>query len=131
MAQARKKRRTKHRGNAAGTVEARGRTTRPASPQERKRQERSQARATRVAKPPTWSGSAKRAGLAAAFMFVFLMLTTHPKHGSPVFSAALFAVFALLIYLPAGYYLEGWLYRRRMARQDGRGPTKQNGGVKR
>jgi hypothetical protein len=117
MAQAKKKRRTKHRGTAAGAVEARGRTSRPPSPEERKRQAKDRTRAARVAKPPTWSGSAKRAALAAVFMFGFLLLTTHPKHGSALVSAALFAIVALVIYLPAGYYLELYLYRRRMAKQ--------------
>ena len=40
MAQTKRKRRTKHRGNAAGTIEARGRTGRPPTPEERKKQER-------------------------------------------------------------------------------------------
>jgi hypothetical protein len=116
MAQAKKKRRTKHRGTAAGAIEARGRTTRPPSPQERKKQARERTRAGRVLKPPTWASSAKRAMLAAGFMFVFLLLTTHPKHGSGLVTAAIFAGFAMLIYLPAGYYLEQYLYRRRMNR---------------
>jgi hypothetical protein len=119
MAQAKKKRRTKHRGTAAGEIEARGRTSRPPSPEERKRQTKERTRAARVMKPPTWSGSAKRAALAAVFMFVFLLLTTHPKHGSAMVSALLFAIVALVVYLPAGYYLELYLYRRRMAKQDG------------
>jgi hypothetical protein len=116
MAQAKRKRRTKHRGNAAGAVEVRGRTTRPPSPDERKRQEKDRVRTARALKPPTWRGSALRACLAAAFMFVFLVFTSHPKHGSPVLTAAAFAVFALLIYLPAGFYLERYLYRRRLAK---------------
>jgi hypothetical protein len=118
MAQAKKKRRTKHRGTAAGAIEARGRTSRPPSPEERKRQAKERTRAARVMKPPTWSSSAKRAALAAAFMFAFLLLTTHPKHGSALTSAALFAIVALVVYLPAGYYLERYLYRRRMEKQN-------------
>ena len=43
MAQTKRKRRTKHRGTSAGVVESRGRTTRPASPAERKKQAREQA----------------------------------------------------------------------------------------
>lgn len=118
MAQAKKKRRSKHRGTAAGEIEARGRTSRPPSPEERKRQSKEKARATRVMKPPTWSASAKRAALAAVLMFGFLILTTRHKHGSSaVVSAALFAIVALLIYLPAGYYMELYLYRRRLNKQ--------------
>jgi hypothetical protein len=31
-----------------------------------------------------------------------------------------FAVFALVLYVPAGYYLETFLYRRRQRQRDGR-----------
>jgi len=117
MAQTKRKRRTKHRGTAAGTIETRGRTGRPPSPEERKRQTREKARADRLNKPPTWSGSFKRALLAAGFMFIFLLITDHPKHGSAVPAALIFAVLAMLLYAPSGYYLEAFLYRRRMAKQ--------------
>ena len=40
MAQTKRKRRTKHRGTAAGTIEARGRTGRPPTADERKKQSR-------------------------------------------------------------------------------------------
>lgn len=120
MAQAKRKRRTKHRGNAAGVVESRGRTSRPPSADEQKRRSKEQTRATRNAKllkPPTWKGSIGRAGLAAGFMFIFLLVTSHPKHSSPIVPAVLFAVFAFVLYLPAGYLLESFLYRRRLAKQ--------------
>ena len=48
MAQTKRKRRTKHRGNAAGIVEVRGRTTRPASPEARKAQRKGDARKARM-----------------------------------------------------------------------------------
>jgi hypothetical protein len=48
-------------------------------------------------------------------MFVFLLLTTKGKNS--VETAILFAVFALLIYVPAGYYLEVWLWKRRQRRK--------------
>ena len=117
MAQAKRKRRTKHRGNAAGTIEARGRTGRPPSAAEKKQVSREQAREKRLTTPPTWAGSAKRALLAGLFMFVFLYLTDHPKHGSRIVSAVLFAVVAMLLYIPGGYYLEMHLWRRRMAKK--------------
>jgi hypothetical protein len=112
MAQMKSKRKTKHRGNAAGVVQVRGRTGRPPSPQERKRQ----TREARLRKAPTWKGSAQRAFLAAAFMFVFLFVTDHPKHGSRFVAAGVFAVLAAALYTPGGYYMEQFLYRRRMAK---------------
>jgi hypothetical protein len=115
MAQTKRKRRSKHRGNAAGTIEARGRTGRPPSADERKKQVRATARETRLNRPPTWSGSAKRAGLAAAFMFIFLFITT--KGSNKIVSAVLFAALAFALYVPAGYYMEVFIFRRRQARK--------------
>ena len=115
MAQTKRKRRTKHRGTAAGTIETRGRTGRPPTPEERKRQEkvtREQARQARVNRPPSWSSSAKRAALASAFMFVFLLIFSKGK----IVAAVLFAVLSMLIYVPAGYYLDLFMYRRRQAK---------------
>ena len=117
MAQTKRKRRSKHRGNAAGVVEARGRTGRPPTAEERKRAAREDARAKRLNTPPTWSGSLKRALLPAGLMFLFLLLIAHPKHGSAFGSALVFALLAIVLYVPAGYYLETFLFRRRMAKQ--------------
>jgi len=117
MAQTKRKRRTKHRGNAAGTIEARGRTGRPPSAEEKKRATREQARERRLSTPPTWAGSAKRALLAGVVMFIFLYLTDHPKHGSRIALALIFAVVAMALYVPGGYYMELYLWRRRMAKK--------------
>jgi cation transport ATPase len=117
MAQTKRKRRSKHRGNAAGTVEARGRTGRPPSPEVKKQQAKAKAKADRLSKAPTWASSFRRALLAAGFMFVFLMLTDHPKHGSAFAAALVFAILAMVLYVPAGYYLEVFLFRRRMSKQ--------------
>lgn len=116
MAQMKRKRQTKHRGNAAGIVEARGRTGRPPTPEEKKRQTKEQARMTRLTRRPTWKGSLQRAALAGAFMFVFLLLTSHEKNGSKYLGAGLFALVAVALYAPGGYYMEMWLWRRRMAK---------------
>ncbi len=117
MAQTKKKRRSKHRGTAAGTISARGRTGRPPSAEERKQAARASVRDRRLNRPPTWSASAKRATLAAAFMFVFLFFTQ--KGPNRVISAAVFAILALLLYIPAGYYMEVFLFRRRQLKKDG------------
>jgi Flp pilus assembly protein TadB len=116
MAQTKRKRRSKHRGNAAGTIEARGRTGRPVTADERKKQTRQSARERRLNTPPTWKSSLTRAGFAAGILFVFLLATT--KNHS-VFQAISFAVFAMVLYVPAGYYMERFLYQRRMRRRTG------------
>lgn len=114
MAQTKRKRRSKHRGNAAGTVEARGRTGRPPSAEEKKKQSRAEAREKRLNRPPTWRSASIRGALAAAVIFAFLLLTTRNQSVVAVF---LLALLALVIYIPAGYYLELYLYRRRQRRR--------------
>jgi Flp pilus assembly protein TadB len=113
MAQTKRKRRTKHRGTAAGTISARGRTGRPPTPDERKKAARETAREARLNTPPTWNSAIKRALLAAGFMFVFLLLTSKGN----IVAAVLFAIFAFALYVPSGYYLESLLWRRRQRKK--------------
>jgi Flp pilus assembly protein TadB len=114
MAQTKRKRRSKHRGTAAGTIEARGRTGRPPTAEERKKQARVDARERRLNTPPTWRSSGIRASFAGVIMFLFLLLTTKNHN---VVAALGFAVVALLLYVPAGYYLEVFMFRRRQRRK--------------
>jgi Flp pilus assembly protein TadB len=120
MAQTKRKRRSKHRGTAAGVVESRGRTTRPASPQERKKQARELARQTRLNTAPTWRSATNRALLASGFMLIFLLVVTKGK----ILAALAFAVFALALYIPGGYFLETFLWRRRMRKQPPTHPSR-------
>jgi Flp pilus assembly protein TadB len=116
MAQTKRKRRTKHRGTPAGTISTRGRTGRPLSPEEKKRQTRVDAREKRLNTPPTWKSSAIRAVIAGLLVFVFIFLT-NKKH--QLASALAFTAIAIVFYIPAGYYLELTLYRRRQRKQAG------------
>src|SRR3954463_3334862 len=92
MAQTKRKRRTKHRGNAAGVVEARGRTGRKPNAEEQKKADaasRRQERASKPAppprrqeagrKPPSWNSAALRAGFASLLLFVLLQVGIGPK----------------------------------------------------
>jgi Flp pilus assembly protein TadB len=115
MAQTKRKRRTKHRGTAAGTVERRGRTSRPPSEKERKQQSRTEAREKRLNTPPTWRSSLTRASFAAALLFILLVVTA--RGHNRFLTALLFTVVALAIYVPAGYFLEVFLYNRRQRRK--------------
>ncbi len=112
MAQTKRKRQTKHRGTAAGQVTNRGRTSKPPSAAEVKKQKRDEARVTRLTRKPTWGSAALRSSLAALFICIFLLVTTH----KPV-TSVLFAVIAALIYIPTGFYVETYLWRRRMRKQ--------------
>jgi hypothetical protein len=106
MAQTKRKR--KHRGTAAGTIEARGRTGRPPSASEVKKTA-AQRRDERLAQPPTWRGAANRAAIAAVVFFVIAMLLL----GQPPGGAAALAIFAFAMYVPSGYYLDKFMYNRR------------------
>jgi hypothetical protein len=130
MAQTRKKRKHRHRGTQAGTVEARGRTSRPsgsrASESAKKkpanraeaRQQAAQKRANRFDDPPTWRGALNRSLIAAAFFGVSIVLLFH----KPPASGALLAVLMVLLYLPMSYYTDRLLYNRRQRqKQAGKG----------
>ncbi len=124
MAHTKRKRRTKHRGTAAGTVAQRGRTGRKPTAAEVKRDPKAEARARRLARldqPPTWSGAAKRAAVAAVFFFVAALLLFR---GQSIASKVVLSVFMLGIYLPMSYYIDLFIYRRRQkrkARESGKG----------
>ena len=110
MAQTKRKRRSKHRGTAAGTIETRGRTGRKPEPvaKDRKGAAR-QARANRFDKPPTWRSAANRGALTTLLFVVAVILIFH----SPPGTAFALGAFMLLIYIPMGYYTDHFIYRRR------------------
>ena len=112
MAQTKKKRRSKHRGNAAGAIEARGRTGRKSSPEEVKaagKRDAAQARRDRLNRPPTWRSAAQRAAIAAVVFGVMLVLL----FDTPVERAIPLTGFVLLFYIPLGYYTDQFVYNRR------------------
>ena len=121
MAQTKRKRTTKHRGNAAGGIEARGRTGRPPSPEEKKRADREASREARLNRKPAWKSSLTRSALIGLVMLVFLLITDKKD---PL-GAVLLTVIAVAIYVPGGYYLELWMWRRRMAKQGTTGSAKR------
>jgi hypothetical protein len=116
MAQTKRKRRTKHRGNAAGSIEVRGRTGRKPTADERKTQTKLTAqehRDERLSKPPTWAGAAQRAALATVIFVIALLLVFR----EPVSRVIALSGFILLLYIPMGYYTDLFLYRRRQAKR--------------
>ncbi len=112
MAQTRKKRSTKHRGNAAGVVENRGRTGRKLSDDERKPGAK-RPREDRFNRPPSWRGAANRS-LIAVVIFVAVLILFFKQNAS---AAIALGGFLLLLYIPLSYYTDLWLYRRRMAKK--------------
>lgn len=126
MAQTRRRRQTKHRGNAAGMVESRGRTGRkPTAAEKSGKVEQDRAaktkRVERLERPPTWRGAFYRAMAAAVLMLLMSLLLFKLKN--PNQAIALFPI-VLIAYIPISYYTDLWLYRRRMrskAKQGGAG----------
>ena len=122
MAQTKKKRRSKHRGNAAGMVETRGRTGRPPSAAERKLSDKelaAQRRRDRMMREPSWNSAAKRAALAAIVFGVLLVFA----FGTEVVQAISLTGFVFLFYIPLGYYTDQFIYRRRV-KQEANKPSK-------
>jgi hypothetical protein len=116
MAQTKRKRRSKHRGNAAGKVEARGRTGRPPTAAERKQADRAAARERRVMKPPTYRSAFVKASLMAALLFVFTQVGLFGED-VPIAQSITLSIFALLIYTPLAYVTDKFVYNRAQRRR--------------
>jgi hypothetical protein len=116
MAQTKKKRRTKHRGNAAGVVEARGRTGRKPTAAELKASQKEASRRDRLFREPTWKAATNRAALAAIVFGVLLVLAFGQEPGPAVALTA----FVFLFYIPLGYYTDAFIYKRRQKSEEKR-----------
>ncbi|HSZ13627.1 MAG TPA: hypothetical protein VK790_06295 [Solirubrobacteraceae bacterium] len=129
MAQTKRKRQTKHRGNAAGVVESRGRTGRKPTPgeksgdpsvlareKERKLDKRDQ--------PPTWRGAFVKAMFAAV---VLVLIVTLLLHQSSQQAFPLFPI-VLVFYTLVSYYTDKFVYDRRQRKKaregGGRAPSR-------
>jgi hypothetical protein len=113
MAQTKRKRRTKHRGNAAGSIEARGRTGRKPTADEQRGRSGRDAREDRRYAQPTLAGAATRAGIASVMLFVLFQVGLAGEEQSIATSIGL-AVAAFLIYVPLGYKVDRIFWERRM-----------------
>jgi hypothetical protein len=109
VAQTRKKRRRKRKGTQGGSIDSRSRGARPRTREEAKARARAKNKAPRADLPPTWRGSAIR-GLFAAAIFAVLLLVLFKR---PIGVALAFGGFMLAFYIPAGYYIDMTLWRRR------------------
>jgi hypothetical protein len=114
VAQTKKKRSRKKRGTQAGNVDER-RRTRPKNRAEARNQvksgsrSKSKSRTVRADNPPTWRSAAIR-GVVASVVFVGLLMLIFGRS----FNAALpIGLFMLVFYIPAGYYMDLTLWRRR------------------
>ena len=111
MAQTKKKRRRKRRGTQGGRIDTKGRAGRPRTREEAKARARSGRASTgqKADLPPTWRNSAIR-GLFAAAVFALLLMVIFKK---PAGASLAFGGFMLVLYIPAGYFIDMTLWRRR------------------
>jgi len=110
MAQTRKKRRRKHRGTQGGRIDTRRRAGRPQSREEAKARARAgRKQAPRADRPPTWRSAIIRGVVAAVIFTAFLLLLFRRSAGAALGLGA----FMLVFYIPAGYYVDMMMWRRR------------------
>ncbi|MGE0067241.1 MAG: hypothetical protein AB7T48_07790 [Solirubrobacterales bacterium] len=111
MAQTKKRRKGKKRGTQGGRIDTKARAGRPRSREEAKARARSKGKAPaqRGDKIPTWRSSIVRGLFAAVIFFVLLILLFK----RPVGTALAFGGFMLAFYIPAGYYIDMAMWRRR------------------
>ncbi len=116
MAQTKKKRRRKHRGTPAGTIERAGRTGQTRTREDAKKLAR-EDRVARIDREPTWRGSVNRAAIAALVFGALMILAFdyEPKKAAPLL------LFMFLLYIPLGYATDRAIYNFRRRRQ-GPGP---------
>lgn len=119
MAQTKRKRTRKHRGNAAGIIErpahnSRSATQAPAgkgrpAAKGDARAEQRRKRQDRLNRPPTWRGAAQRAGVAAVLFAVLVAVFFKEKAGA----AISLAVFMFVVYIPLSYMTDKALFNWR------------------
>jgi hypothetical protein len=121
-----RRRSTKHRGNAAGIIEARGRTGRKPTTSEkggkgggrggkpgRTSGGKGAPKGKRYEKPPTWRSAGFRAVCAAVVVyFVSTLLLKRPVETNLILLPVV-----LFIYAPLIYYTDLWMYRRFMRKK--------------
>jgi hypothetical protein len=126
MAQTKRKRQTKHRGNAAGVVESRGRTGRkPTAAEKKGDMQKAKAQAVdRRDRPPTWRAAFIKGMLAAVVLLLFSLIALKSKSSSLV---ALFPI-VLVMYTAISYYTDRWVFNRRQRdkakRAGGKAPSR-------
>ena len=109
MAQTKKKRRKKHKGTQGGRIDTK-RRPKPRTRQEAKAQARSRrGTSPRTDAPPTWRSAIVRGVVAAVVFFALLLLL----FGRSVGSALALGAFMLAFYIPAGYYIDQMMWRKR------------------
>jgi hypothetical protein len=115
MAQTKRKRRTKHRGNAVGSIEARGRTGRKPTAQE----SRGRSAGRREIKPPSWKSAFAKAAFGAVLLFALVSLGVLGESGDTG-QALVLCAFAMIAYTPVMYWTDRFIYNRKQRQEAAR-----------
>jgi hypothetical protein len=110
MAQTKRRRRTKHRGNAAGVVETRGRTSANRKPTGK---QTGGDRVHRLDQPPSWRGAANRAAVITLLAVVLFVVVLK----APAAQMLVVLVPMFLIYTVVNYHTDRFVYARRQAKK--------------
>jgi hypothetical protein len=127
--QAKRKRRRKHRGTQGGALDRRGPRGRPRTREEAKARARQSRSAKGKSKQqfdrrdmvPTWASAFKRGAFGAAVFLVMLALLFK----RPIGEAAALSVVMLGMYVPLGYYIDRFMYQRRVRKLQAARAAKQ------
>ena len=115
----RKRRTTKHKGNAIGMVEVRGRTSRPregsarAGAKDPKKMTPQERRMARLETPPNWRSAINKAAIAAVIFAVAVIVLFK----RPVGAGIGLALFTFVLYVPLSYYTDMFVYKRHQRRK--------------
>ena len=128
MAQTRRKRQTKHRGNAAGVVESRGRTGRKPTPAEKSGDPRTLAREKerqldKRDRPPTWGAAFIKAMFAAIVLLLIVIVLLHQSNSA----IALFPI--VLVFYTVDQLLHRQVGVRAPSAQEGQAGRRRQGGL--
>ncbi len=118
MAQTRRKRHTKHRGNAAGVVESRGRTGRKPTAAEKSGDPQALAREKEKLldkrdRPPSWRGAFVKAMFAAVLLLLVVLVVLKQSSNQAI---SLFPI-VLAVYTVISYYTDKWIFDRRQRKK--------------
>ncbi len=112
MGETKKRRQTKHRGNAAGMVESRGRTgvrgDQPARGVD--------SRGVRIPPEPSWQRAMLKALIPALVLIPFVILT---QKDLAIAGKVFLILLAFVMYVPMSYYIDRWAYSRYLKQRGG------------
>lgn len=118
MAQTRRRRQTKHRGNAAGVIESRGRTGRKPTAQEKRGEPGGATRKPkepldRRDRPPSLRAAFLKAMIASVVLLLVFVLALGKHANSAI---AVFPV-VLVLYTAISYYSDKFIYARNQRKK--------------